>query len=52
MAITKTDFIEYTRCKRYAPLENIRKDKLNSDMTLEEYLKEDSIIIISKLNMQ
>ena len=41
MAITKTDFIEYTICKRYAALESIRKDKLNSDMTLEEYLKEE-----------
>lgn len=41
MAITKTDFINYTRCKRYASLEEIHKDKLTSDMTMEEYLKEE-----------
>lgn len=39
MAITKTDFINYTRCKRYASLENLHKDKLDSDMSLSEYLK-------------
>ncbi len=37
MAVTKTDFINYTRCKRYVNLENIRKDKLNSHLSIEEY---------------
>lgn len=41
MAITKTDFINYTRCRRYAPLENLREDKLTSNMTIEEYLKDE-----------
>ena len=41
MAITKTNFINYTRCSRYGTLENIHKDKLTSEMTLEEYLKEE-----------
>lgn len=41
MAITKTEFINYTRCKRYASLEEVHKDKLTSDMTIEEYLKEE-----------
>ena len=40
MAITKTNFISYTRCRRYSALENIRKDKLDSKMTIEEYMKE------------
>ena len=40
MAITKTNFINYTRCRRYSALENIRKDKLDSKMTIEEYMKE------------
>ena len=40
MAITKTNFINYTRCRRYCALENIRKDKLDSKMTIEEYMKE------------
>ncbi len=41
MAITKTNFIEYTRCRRYPALESIRKDKLDSKMTIEEYKKEE-----------
>ena len=41
MAITKTNFLNYTRCKRYVALENLKNDKLTSHMTLEEYLKEE-----------
>ncbi len=41
MAITKTDFINYTRCKRYAALEEIRKEKLSSSMSIEEYKKQE-----------
>ena len=41
MAITKTDFINYTRCRRYGALEEIHEDKIDSDMTLEEYIKEE-----------
>ena len=36
MAITKTNFIEYTRCKRFPALENLRKDKLDSKMSILE----------------
>lgn len=28
MAVTKTDFINFTRCKRYFNLEDIRKTKI------------------------
>ena len=42
MAITKTDFINYTRCRRYPALENIRQDKLESNLTVEEYLREEN----------
>lgn len=42
MAITKTDFINYTRCKRYGALEELKKDKLDSKMTIEEYKKEEN----------
>lgn len=49
MAITKTNFIEYTRCRRYPALEQIRKDKLASKMTLEEYKKEEENIEINEL---
>lgn len=41
MAITKTNFIEYTRCRRYPALEDIRRDKLDSKMSIEEYMKEE-----------
>ncbi len=44
MAITKTDFIEFTRCRRYSALENLREDKLDSKMTIEEYKKEEEDI--------
>lgn len=41
MAITKTNFVEYSRCARYIGLEGIRKDKLDSEMSLEEYKREE-----------
>ncbi len=41
MAITKTNFVNYTRCSRYVAIENIRKDKLTSKMTIEQYKKEE-----------
>lgn len=37
MAITKTDFINYSRCPRYVALENIKKEKLDADVTYEDY---------------
>ena len=37
MAISKTDFINYSRCPRYAALEEIKKEKLDADITYEEY---------------
>lgn len=37
MAITKTDFINYTRCKRYAALEEIKKEKWDADISYKEY---------------
>lgn len=49
MAVTKTDFINYTRCKRYFSLEDIRKNKLNSKVTIEEYKKQEKDEIIKEL---
>ena len=49
MAISKTNFINYSRCKRYPALEEIRKDKLTSDMTIEEYKKEEQDEQISEI---
>ena len=41
MAITKTNFIEFTRCRRYSALEELRQEKLDSKMTIEEYKKDE-----------
>ena len=41
MAITKTNFINYTRCPRYAALDNLRKDKLSSDISYADYKNEE-----------
>ena len=42
MAITKTKFINYIRCPRYAALDNLKKEKLDSIVTYEEYKKEEN----------
>lgn len=49
MAITKTDFIEYTRCPRYAALEEVRKEKLSADITYEEYKNQEEKDILKEL---
>ena len=53
MAITKTDFINYTRCKRYAALEEIKREKLEADISYKEYknqeLKENLGEILSSI---
>lgn len=41
MAITKTNFINYTRCPRFVALTELKKDKLNSDVTYDEYMLEE-----------
>ena len=40
MAITKTNFINYSRCPRYAALDNLRKERLMSDISYEAYKNE------------
>lgn len=41
MAITKTKFINYIRCPRYVALDDLKKEKLDSMITIEEYKKEE-----------
>ena len=41
MAITKTNFINFTRCPRYAGLEEVKKEKLEADISLEKYKEEE-----------
>lgn len=42
MAITKTDFINYTRCPNYLVYEEIKKNKLDSDITYQEYKEQET----------
>ena len=42
MAITKTDFINYTRCSNYSIYEEIKKNKLDSDITYQEYKEQET----------
>lgn len=41
MAVTKTNFINYTRCPRYVALDKLKKEKLSAFMTYEEYKNEE-----------
>lgn len=41
MAITKTNFINYSRCPRYVALDDVKKEKLDSLISFEEYKKEE-----------
>lgn len=41
MAITKTNFINYSRCRRYVALQEVKKERLNADVSYEEYKKEE-----------
>ncbi len=49
MAVTKTDFINYTRCSRYVALEEIRREKLDADISYEEYKKQEEDVILKEL---
>lgn len=41
MAITKTNFIEYTRCPRYVALEGLKKERLDADISYQEYTEQE-----------
>lgn len=49
MAITKTDFLNNTRCKRYLTLEKIEKEKLNRSISYEEYEKKETLEKIKEM---
>lgn len=49
MAVTKTNFINYIRCPRYVALDHLKKEKLDSFVTLEEYLKEEETIKLKEI---
>lgn len=41
MAVSKTDFINYSRCVRYAVLDKVKKEKLDADIGLVEYKRQE-----------
>ncbi|MEG0025825.1 MAG: DUF2779 domain-containing protein [Bacilli bacterium] len=49
MAVTKTNFINYLRCPRYVALDHLKKEKLNSFVTLEDYLHEEETVKLEEL---
>ncbi len=49
MAITKTKFINYIRCPRYVALDDLKKEKLNSNVTLSEYRKEEEETYLAEI---
>ena len=49
MAVTKTDFINFTRCRRYVALEEIRREKLDADISYEEYKEQEKNTNIKEL---
>ena len=49
MAVTKTDFINFTRCRRYVALEEVRHEKLDADISYEDYKKQEERDILKEL---
>lgn len=49
MAISKTDFINYTRCPRYGALEEVKKEKLDADVSYDEYKEKEKIDNLTEL---
>lgn len=49
MAITKTNFINYSRCPRYCALDDLKKEKLESNVSLADYKKEEEQEYISEI---
>ncbi len=49
MAITKTKFINYTRCPRFVALDDLKEEVLNSDVEFKEYLKEEQNELLKEL---
>ena len=41
MAISKTNFINYTKCPRYASLEEIKKERLDADISYKDYKEQE-----------
>ncbi len=49
MAITKTDFIEFSKCPRFVALERVNKDHLDADVSYEDYKKREYQLALEEL---
>lgn len=49
MAITKTDFIEFSRCPRYVALERLNKDHIDADISYEDYKRKEYQLAVEEL---
>lgn len=49
MAITKTNFVNYSRCPRYVALDEVKKDKLDADISYEDYKDEELLDKIKEI---
>ncbi|MEG0994594.1 MAG: DUF2779 domain-containing protein [Bacilli bacterium] len=49
MAITKTKFINYIRCPRYAALDKIHMEKLDADVSYKDYQEEEKTAKVSEI---
>ena len=52
MAVSKTDFINYSRCPRYAVLDKIKKEKFDADISIADYKKQEKQDMIEEKNEQ
>ena len=48
MAITKTKFINYTRCPRFVALDDLKDDVLSNDISYLEYIKEEQAELLKE----
>ena len=49
MAVSKTDFINYSRCPLYISLDKIKKDRLDADISISDYKKEEKQDFIEEM---
>lgn len=49
MAVTKTKFINYIRCPNHCVLDEIKKEQLNADITIEEYKEEEKEAALTEI---
>ena len=49
MAISKTDFINFSRCNRYIFLDKVKKEKYDADVSIEEYKNQEKNEMIEEM---